>query len=74
MYYSTNCLFSSFITGVPDPPENVRWRDPTSKGIFLTWEPPKYDGGSRIKGYLVEKCQRGTDKWEICGDSVIETK
>uniref|UniRef100_A0A8C4UEI0 Titin n=1 Tax=Falco tinnunculus TaxID=100819 RepID=A0A8C4UEI0_FALTI len=34
------------------------WPNPTSKGIFLTWEPPKYDGGARIKGYLVEKSQR----------------
>uniref|UniRef100_A0A8C0EKB2 Titin n=1 Tax=Bubo bubo TaxID=30461 RepID=A0A8C0EKB2_BUBBB len=59
---------------VPDPPENVKWRNPTSKGIFLTWEPPKYDGGARIKGYLVEKSQRGTDKWEICGEPVVETK
>uniref|UniRef100_A0A3Q0SV72 Uncharacterized protein n=1 Tax=Amphilophus citrinellus TaxID=61819 RepID=A0A3Q0SV72_AMPCI len=32
--------------------------------IFLSWEPPKYDGGAHIKGYVVDKCQRGTDKWE----------
>uniref|UniRef100_A0A8C3S4V6 Titin n=1 Tax=Chelydra serpentina TaxID=8475 RepID=A0A8C3S4V6_CHESE len=57
---------SLIFIAVPDPPENVKWRDPTSKSIFLAWDPPKYDGGSRIKGYLVEKCQRGTDKWEPC--------
>uniref|UniRef100_A0A6I8QTY6 Titin n=1 Tax=Xenopus tropicalis TaxID=8364 RepID=A0A6I8QTY6_XENTR len=41
-------------------------------GIFLTWEVPKYDGGSRIKGYIVEKCQRGTEKWEICVTNLTE--
>uniref|UniRef100_A0A672I7Y9 Immunoglobulin superfamily member 22 n=1 Tax=Salarias fasciatus TaxID=181472 RepID=A0A672I7Y9_SALFA len=45
-----------------------------SVGIFLTWEPPKYDGGSGIRGYNVDRCQRGTDKWEPCGDLVPELK
>lgn len=59
---------------VPDPPENLRWRDKSASGIFLTWEPPKYDGGAGIKGYNVDRCQRGTDKWEACGDMVPELK
>ncbi|KAG2470301.1 TITIN protein, partial [Polypterus senegalus] len=59
---------------VPDPPENVKWRDKSASGIFLTWDPPKYDGGSRVKSYIVEKCQRGSDKWELCGDPVPDTK
>uniref|UniRef100_A0A3Q3GHF8 Uncharacterized protein n=1 Tax=Labrus bergylta TaxID=56723 RepID=A0A3Q3GHF8_9LABR len=45
-----------------------------TRGIFLTWEPPKYDGGTGIRGYNVERCQRGTDKWEPCGDMVPELK
>ncbi|KAF6733011.1 Titin, partial [Oryzias melastigma] len=59
---------------VSDPPENLKWRDKSASGIFLTWEPPKYDGGSSIRGYNVERCQRGTDKWEPCGDMVPELK
>ncbi|KAJ8416941.1 hypothetical protein AAFF_G00328190 [Aldrovandia affinis] len=59
---------------VPDPPENLKWRDKSASGIFLSWEPPKYDGGSAIKGYIVDKCQRGTDKWEPCGQAVPELK
>ncbi|KAL4593458.1 titin-like, partial [Arapaima gigas] len=59
---------------VPDPPENLKWRDKSANGIFLSWEPPKYDGGSVIKGYIVDKCQRGTDKWEPCGDPVPDLK
>lgn len=59
---------------IPDPPENLRWRDKSASSIFLTWEPPKYDGGSGIRGYNIDRCQRGTDKWEPCGDLVPETK
>lgn len=59
---------------VPDPPENLKWRDKSAKTIFLSWEPPKYDGGAHIKGYVVDKCQRGTDKWEPCGDPIPELK
>lgn len=63
-----------FCPAVPDPPENLKWRDKSAKGIFLSWEPPKYDGGAPIKGYVVDKCQRGTDKWEPCGDPIPELK
>lgn len=61
-------------TAVPDPPENLRWRDKSASGIFLSWEPPKYDGGSTIRGYNVDRCQRGTDKWEPCGEMTPELK
>lgn len=59
---------------VPEPPENLKWRDKSAKGIFLSWEPPRYDGGAPIKGYVVDKCQRGTDKWEPCGEPIPELK
>lgn len=65
---------SRFPPAIPDPPENLRWRDKSASGIFLTWEPPKYDGGTGIRGYNVDRCQRGTDKWEPCGDMVPELK
>lgn len=66
------CFLNS--PAIPDPPENLRWRDKSASSIFLTWEPPKYDGGSGIRGYNIDRCQRGTDKWEPCGDLVPETK
>ncbi|XP_010778431.1 titin-like, partial [Notothenia coriiceps] len=59
---------------IPDPPENLKWRDKSGKSIFLFWEPSKYDGGAPIKGYVVDKCQRGTDKWEPCGEPIPELK
>lgn len=73
MTYLRLTLFKMFIA-VPDPPENVKWRDRTANSIFLTWDPPKHDGGSRITGYIVEKCPRGSDRWVACGEPVAETK
>lgn len=64
----------SHLSAIPDPPENLRWRDKSASSIFLTWEPPKYDGGSSIRGYNLDRCQRGTDKWEPCGDLVPDLK
>lgn len=74
MKYPINSCVCSCFTAVPDPPENLKWRDKSASKIFLSWEPPKWDGGTAIKGYIVDKCQRGTDKWEPCGDPVPELK
>ena len=31
--------------------------------ITLTWTRPKVDGGNPISGYVIEKKEKGTDKW-----------
>lgn len=33
-------------------------------GATLTWEPPEYDGGSPITGYVIELRNRASIKWE----------
>lgn len=48
----------------PSPPENVKVIDITSRSATLTWEPPLYDGGSEIIGYVVEKKLEFMPKWE----------
>uniref|UniRef100_A0A6I8RUS1 Titin n=1 Tax=Xenopus tropicalis TaxID=8364 RepID=A0A6I8RUS1_XENTR len=53
-------------------PRELKVGELTRSSVNLSWEVPKYDGGSRIKGYIVEKCQRGTEKWEICVTNLTE--
>lgn len=37
------------------PPGVPVWKDITRNTVTLAWEPPQYDGGSKIIGYNVEK-------------------
>uniref|UniRef100_A0A3Q0SQI1 Uncharacterized protein n=1 Tax=Amphilophus citrinellus TaxID=61819 RepID=A0A3Q0SQI1_AMPCI len=41
-------------------------------GATITWEPPKFDGGSEITAYVIELRDRTSVKWEaalVCGAS-----
>uniref|UniRef100_A0A8C3F5I9 Titin n=1 Tax=Chrysemys picta bellii TaxID=8478 RepID=A0A8C3F5I9_CHRPI len=49
---------------VPGPPLNVEVIDVNRFGASLTWEPPEYDGGSPITGYIVELRDKGSIRWE----------
>ncbi|ESO91796.1 hypothetical protein LOTGIDRAFT_91265, partial [Lottia gigantea] len=31
--------------------------------VALRWDPPRSDGGTKLKGYNVEKKEKGSDKW-----------
>ncbi|XP_023272602.1 titin-like, partial [Seriola lalandi dorsalis] len=55
----------------PDPPVDVETHNPTSSTVTLTWKPPMYDGGAKIMGYILEKQQKGEDKWERCNDFLV---
>lgn len=47
----------------PDPPTDVLITDIDKHAITLCWEPPVYDGGSPISGYVVERCDPATGIW-----------
>lgn len=57
-------FFFSNLTDVPGPPLNVQVADVNRSGASLTWEPPDYDGGSPITGYVIELRDRASIKWE----------
>ncbi len=47
----------------PGPPENPSVDDVTSTTCQVTWQPPKFDGGSPVTGYHVERRQTDSSRW-----------
>lgn len=43
--------------------------DKTKFSITLTWKPPERDGGSPIKGYIIQAQDEGTSEWVSINDS-----
>lgn len=50
----------------PSPPLNLNYSDQISSAVTLTWETPASNGGSMITGYIIQKCDDGTNKWLRC--------
>lgn len=57
--------------GVPGVPECVAHTENT---ITLEWTKPKSDGGAPITGYVVEKKEKGTDKWVPITEKPYDTE
>ncbi|XP_014117964.1 PREDICTED: myosin-binding protein C, fast-type [Pseudopodoces humilis] len=51
------------VVDVPDPPEAVRVTQVGEDWAVLVWEPPKFDGGQPVTGYLVERKKKGSHRW-----------
>ncbi|XP_064355598.1 myosin-binding protein C, fast-type isoform X2 [Dromaius novaehollandiae] len=51
------------VVDVPDPPEAVRITSVGEDWAVLAWEPPKYDGGQPVTGYLIERKKKGSMRW-----------
>ena len=47
----------------PNPPINVLVDDITKASAKLTWEPPEFDGGSPITGYIIERQNGFSSRW-----------
>ncbi len=45
--------------------------DVTSTSCKVTWEPPKFDGGSPITGYHVERRQTDSSRWVKATKSLV---
>ena len=56
-------------TEEPAPPKRLDVVDTTSSTASLVWLKPEHDGGSRIRGYIVEFRVKGSDCWVLAGET-----
>ncbi|XP_008302319.1 myosin-binding protein C, fast-type-like, partial [Stegastes partitus] len=61
------------IVDVPIPPENVKCTSVGEDSAIITWDPPPFDGGVPIKGYLMERKKVGSDRWTKLNFDVYES-
>ncbi|XP_060929879.1 myosin-binding protein C, slow-type [Limanda limanda] len=51
------------VVDIPDPPEAPLVPLVGGDWCSMTWEPPKYDGGSPILGYFIERKKKQSSRW-----------
>ncbi|XP_025104057.1 titin homolog isoform X1 [Pomacea canaliculata] len=52
-----------YVIEPPNPPTDLIITDIDKHAVTLTWEPPEYDGGSPVTGYVVERLDPSTGIW-----------
>uniref|UniRef100_A0A8C1QYI4 Myosin binding protein C, fast type a n=1 Tax=Cyprinus carpio TaxID=7962 RepID=A0A8C1QYI4_CYPCA len=61
------------IVDVPDPPENVKCTGVGEDSASIQWDPPKFDGGVPVKGYLMERKKKGSSRWTRLNFDIYES-
>ncbi|XP_071323194.1 myosin binding protein Ca isoform X5 [Trachinotus anak] len=61
------------IVDVPNPPENVKCMSVGEDSATITWDPPAFDGGVPVKGYLMERKKIGSSRWTKLNFDVYES-
>uniref|UniRef100_A0A3P9C2F1 Myosin-binding protein C, fast-type n=1 Tax=Maylandia zebra TaxID=106582 RepID=A0A3P9C2F1_9CICH len=61
------------IVDVPDPPENIKCTGVGEDCASIIWDPPKFDGGAPVKGYLMERKKKGSSRWTKLNFDVYES-
>ncbi|XP_034427288.1 myosin binding protein Cb isoform X6 [Hippoglossus hippoglossus] len=61
------------IVDVPDPPENVKCTAVGEDCGTIVWDPPVFDGGVIVKGYLMERKKKGSSRWTKLNFDVYES-
>ncbi|KAF4800112.1 Myomesin-3 [Turdus rufiventris] len=59
--------------GAPGSPLNVKCHDVNRDCLILSWVPPSDDGGSPILGYLIERCEAGSEQWLQCSAQPVKS-
>jgi hypothetical protein len=58
----------------PDAPRNLEIVELNRGAISLEWLPPRHDGGAPIRGYIVERCQGYSSRWQrLTKTPIMET-
>ena len=56
----------------PSAPGKPDVSDVTDKAATVSWTVPESDGGSRILGYVIEKCDVSRDRWVRVNRSLVK--
>ncbi|KAI4798295.1 hypothetical protein KUCAC02_022138, partial [Chaenocephalus aceratus] len=59
----TECKLAMEPCNPPSPPGSLEVKDKTKSSVTLSWIPPDKDGGSPIKGYIIEVHEEGSPDW-----------
>ncbi|XP_074481842.1 myosin-binding protein C, slow-type isoform X2 [Sebastes fasciatus] len=51
------------VVDIPDPPEAPLVPEVGGDWCSMLWEPPKYDGGSPLLGYFIERKKKQSSRW-----------
>ncbi|XP_048012084.1 myosin-binding protein C, slow-type isoform X15 [Megalobrama amblycephala] len=67
------------VVDIPDPPEAPLVTDVGGDWCTMTWDPPRYDGGSPILGYFIERKKKQSSRWmrlnfDLCKETTFEPK
>uniref|UniRef100_A0A8C3MN73 Uncharacterized protein n=1 Tax=Geospiza parvula TaxID=87175 RepID=A0A8C3MN73_GEOPR len=63
---------AALTAGAPGSPLNVRCHDVNKDCLLLSWVAPSDDGGSPILGYLIERCEAGSEQWVQCSAQPVK--
>lgn len=55
----------------PSAPEKLHYTDRGKTSISLAWQPPRWDGGSPIRGYYVEKMRSDSNEFDVANRKIF---
>ncbi|XP_051976332.1 myosin-binding protein C, slow-type-like isoform X2 [Xyrauchen texanus] len=67
------------VVDIPDPAEAPLVPNVGGDWCTMTWDPPRYDGGSPIIGYFIERKKKQSSRWmrlnfDLCKETTFEPK